>query len=58
MKNNQTLFTTKTPELEKIIKYSKHNTNIIKGIFEECRFILNKTLYLKNTDVSSAFLEI
>ncbi len=58
MKNNQTLFTTKTPELEKIIKYSEHNTNIIEGIFGECRPILNKTRNLKNTEVSSAFLEI
>ena len=58
MKNNHTLFTTKTPELEKIIKYAEHNTNIIEGIFGECRPILNKIRYLKNTDVSFAFLEI
>ena len=58
MKNNNALFSTKTPELEKIIKYAEHNTNIIEGIFGECRPILNKTRYLKNTDVSSAFLEI
>jgi len=32
--------------------------NIIEGIFGECRPILNKTRYLKNTDVSSSFLEI
>ena len=58
MKNNHALFTTKTPELEKIIKYAEHNTNIIEGIFGECRPILNKIRYLKNTDVSFAFLEI
>jgi len=58
MKNNHTLFTTKTTELEKIIKYTEHNTNIIEGIFGECRPILNKIRNLKNTDVSSAFLEI
>ena len=58
MKNNLSLFTTKTQELEKIIKYAEHNTNIIEGIFGECRTILDKTRYLKNTDVSSAFLEI
>ena len=58
MKNNNALFSTKTPELEKIINYAEHNTNIIEGIFGECRPILNKTRYLKNTDVSSAFLEI
>ncbi len=58
MKNNNALFSTKTSELEKIVKYTEHNTNIIEGIFGECRPILNKTRYLKNTDVSSAFLEI
>jgi len=58
MKNNHALFITKTQELEKIFKYAEHNTNIIEGIFGECRPILNKTRYLKNTDVSSAFLEI
>ena len=58
MKNNHALFSTKTVELEKIIKYGEHNTNIIEGIFGECRPILNKTRYLKNTDVSFAFLEI
>ena len=58
MKNNHALFSTKSLELEKIIKYAEHNTNIIEGIFGECRPILNKTRYLKNTDVSSAFLEI
>ncbi len=58
MKTNKALFVTKTPELEKIIKYAEHNTNIIEGIFGECRPILNKIRNLKNTDVSFAFLEI
>jgi len=58
MKNNKVLFSTKSAELEKIIKYAEHNTNIIEGIFGECRPLLNKIRYLKNTDVSLAFLEI